>query len=97
MFPVKRSPIIAATLFAVIALRTTTSATTFVMMSDEDLVNSSAVIALGDVQAIATDSDAPDQITQRREPTHLHQLNQANFNLITRVGCIFQTSFSLSQ
>lgn len=65
MWSVKTSPILAATLFAVGALRTATSATMFVMMSDEDLAHSSAVIVLGDVRSIATDSDAADQIATR--------------------------------
>src|SRR5512135_2809341 len=32
--------------------------TTFITMSDEDLTHSSAAIALGEVQAIATDNDS---------------------------------------
>ena len=85
MLSVKGSPIIAATLFAVIAQHTTTSATTFVMMSDEDLVNSSAVIALGDVQAIATDSDAPDQINTRVDVAVVDQIKGLPQQVITAV------------
>jgi hypothetical protein len=65
MCPVKMSAIGSAILVAVIVLRATSFATTFVVMSDEDLARSSTAIVLGDVQSIATDSDAADQISTR--------------------------------
>lgn len=46
----------------ILAGRRPTRGTTFVMMSDDDLVHSSAVVALGVVQAIATTTDSPDDI-----------------------------------
>jgi hypothetical protein len=45
-------------LFAMVALRNDARATTFVVMSHEDLTRGSAVIALGQVQAISTTADS---------------------------------------
>jgi hypothetical protein len=70
----KTSGFAATTIAAVLALHTSTAATTFVTMSDEDLAHSSAVIAVGDVQAIATDSDASDGISTRVQVAVVDQI-----------------------
>lgn len=85
MYPVKASPIVAATVFAMIALQTPSSATTFVVMSDEDLVHSSTFIVLGDVQAVATDSDAIDQIGTHVDIAVVDQIKGAPRQMITAV------------
>jgi hypothetical protein len=47
---------------AVLVLPRTSAATTFVMMSDEDLVRSSTVVAVGTVQAIGTETSSVDDL-----------------------------------
>ncbi|MFI5398340.1 MAG: matrixin family metalloprotease [Candidatus Binatia bacterium] len=52
----------AVALFAVMMLRSDVRGTTFVLMSHEDLARSSAVIALGQVQAISTTADSAEHV-----------------------------------
>lgn len=78
-----RRPVVA--LSTIIVLHTSAMATTFVAMSDEDLARSSTVIILGDVQSIATDSSAADQISSRVAIAVVDSIKGAVPQLITVV------------
>jgi hypothetical protein len=61
-FTLSNKKIVAFAVFAIVVSRRPLYGTTFVIMSEADLVQSSALIVLGQVQSIYTSADSSDQI-----------------------------------